>query len=130
MRALKSLAYLSLISAASAQMCGAADEYDSDDSAEQTMSGLEMIQRLRTEPFVQQTKQNLYSQPYHVAAATGTLSLAQRQAFGLEKYYVTLAEITSFAALAGHKGYAPKSIQEAFVPEPIGTEPDLYDSLL
>ena len=109
---------------------GAADEFDSVDGVEQPMLGLEMIQKLRTEPFVQQTIQNLYSQPYHIAAATGTLSLAQRQAFGLEKYYVTLAEITSFAALAGHKGYAPKSIQEAFVPEPIGTEPDLFDLLL
>ena len=69
---------------------------------------------------MQEAIQNLYSQPFHVAAATGTLSLAQRQAFGIEKYFIALAEITSFAALAGHKGYAPKSISEATIPEPIG----------
>ena len=109
----------------------ATDEPDSDGKPMQ-MSGLEIIQRLRNEQFVLDAVEALYTQRYFVAAATGTLSLAQRQGFVFEKYFVALMEAISFAALAGHKGWAPKSISEgsATIPEPIGGQPNLFDNLL
>ena len=72
-------------------------------SASMSMSGLEIIQKLREEPFNRETEKCLTSHPYLKAAEDGMLTLSQRQAFAREQYYIQLSDATSFASLAGLK---------------------------
>jgi hypothetical protein len=97
------------------------------------MSGLEIIQKLRQEPFNKETERRLYSHPYLQAAENGTLSISQRQAFAREQYFVQLSDAKSFATLAGHKEFSPSSLLGASVPNPVRPESspvDLFQFLL
>eukprot|EP00980_Cylindrotheca_fusiformis_P028213 scaffold22586_cov138-Cylindrotheca_fusiformis.AAC.33 len=97
------------------------------------MSGLLMIQKLRQEPFNQETEDKLRSHPYLQAAENGKLSLSQRQAFAREQYFVQLSDAKSFATLAGHKDFSPASLTGVSVPSPLQPESspvDLFQFLL
>ena len=100
------------------------------------MSGIEIIQRLRNEPFNKDTELKLQSHPYLMAAEDGSLTLSQRQAFAREQYFVQLSDARSFAVLAGHDNFVTTSLAGASVPEPIEQydnnteEIDLFQFLL
>jgi len=81
------------------------------------MSGMEIIKRLREEPFNKRTEERLESHPYLRAAEDGTLTLSQRRAFAREQYSIQLSDATSFAFLAGHRDFAPRSLTGVTVPE-------------
>ena len=99
------------------------------------MTGHEMIRKLREEAFNTETEKKLFSHPYLKAAQDGSLTLAQRQAFAQAQYFIQLSDATSFATLAGHKNFLPKSLTGATVPEavlspPEGAKVDLFQFLL
>mmetsp|Transcript_20443 Transcript_20443/g.33868 ORF Transcript_20443/g.33868 Transcript_20443/m.33868 type:complete len:240 (+) Transcript_20443:69-788(+) len=81
------------------------------------MKGLEIIERLRKEEFNLETEQKLEHHPYVLAAEAGTLTLAQKRAFCYEQYAIQRSDAISFASLAGHDGFRPKSLTGATVPE-------------
>jgi len=85
------------------------------------MSGLEIIQKLREEPFNKETECKLQSHPYLKAAEDGTLTLSQRRAFAHEQYFIQLSDAISFASLAGHQEFTPSSLTGLSVPKPPGT---------
>jgi len=100
------------------------------------MSGLEIIQQLRAEPFNKETEKKLQNHPFLKAAEVGTLTLSQRRAFAFEQYKIQLSDAISFAALAGHTCFIPTSLSNISVPElPNNTskeeeEVDLFQFLL
>lgn len=97
------------------------------------MSGLSIIQKLRQEPFNQETERVLLSHPYLKAAENGTLSISQRQAFAREQYFIQLSDAKSFATLAGHMDFSPSALTGATVPRPANPESspvDLFQFLL
>jgi len=99
------------------------------------MSGLDIIQRLRAEPFNKETEQKLHNHPFLKAAEDGTLTLSQRRAFIFEQYKIQLSDAISFATLAGHEGFMPTSLSNISVPELTNTskedeEVDLFQFLL
>lgn len=77
---------------------------------------LEILDRLRNEGFNLETNEKLAIHPYLIAAKEGTLSLAQRRAFVGEQYSVQYSDACSFAKLAGHENFRPKSLSVASVP--------------
>lgn len=81
------------------------------------MSGLEMIQKLRAEPFNKETEHKLQSHTYIQAAMNGTLTLSQRRAFVREQYFIQLSDAISFGSLAGHKDFTPTSLTGISVPK-------------
>jgi len=82
-------------------------------------NSMDIIQRLRQEPFNKETEVKLKSHPYLKAAEDGTLSLTQRQAFVQEQYFIQLSDAISFAFLAGHKEFLPFSLSAINVPEAV-----------
>ena len=88
------------------------------------MTGLEIIQKLREESFNQDTERRLESHPYLKAAEDGMLTLSQRRAFAQEQYFIQLSDATSFAFLAGHKGFSPSSLSGVTVPDPVSAVTD------
>mmetsp|Transcript_24609 Transcript_24609/g.34730 ORF Transcript_24609/g.34730 Transcript_24609/m.34730 type:complete len:283 (-) Transcript_24609:255-1103(-) len=81
-------------------------------------SGIEILNRLKAEPFNQQTNHSLEHHPYVKAAENGTLTLQQRQAFAKEQYYIQSSDAISFAALAGHVGFVlTTTLSNVAVPE-------------
>ena len=78
--------------------------------------GLEMVQRMRLEPFNLVTEQKLASHPFVVAAEEGRLTMAQRRAFACEQFSVQHSDALSFAVLAGHRDFAPRSLAGATAP--------------
>ena len=96
---------------------------------------LEILERLRNESCCKETDQKLANHKYLVAAKKGQLSMAQRRAFAGEQYSIQYSDACSFAALAGHKDFQPKSLSAASVPSPVTTKaesdpPDLFQFLL
>ena len=99
---------------------------------------LAMLEKLRTEPFHDETNQKLKSHPYLQAAKEGRLTTAQRQAFVCEQFAIQLSDACSFARLAGHSNFSPKSLAQATLPQaPTNSEedndnmpPDLFHFLL
>mmetsp|Transcript_31211 Transcript_31211/g.65287 ORF Transcript_31211/g.65287 Transcript_31211/m.65287 type:complete len:260 (+) Transcript_31211:124-903(+) len=81
------------------------------------MPGLQILQRLRDEPFNKATERILESHPYIRAAEDGTLTLSQRRAFAHEQYSIQFSDAISFAFLAGHRDFAPRSLAGVSVPE-------------
>jgi hypothetical protein len=77
---------------------------------------LEILDRLRNESFNLETNDRLSTHPYLIAAREGTLTLAQRRAFVGEQYSVQYSDACSFAKLAGHENFRPKSLSMASVP--------------
>jgi pyrroloquinoline quinone (PQQ) biosynthesis protein C len=65
------------------------------------MSGLEMIDKLRNEPFNLSVEERLQSHPYIKAAEDGTLTIAQRHAFVREQYSILHSMSISLSSLAG-----------------------------
>lgn len=94
------------------------------------MSGLEIIAKLRKETFNLETEETLSSHPYLKSAEDGTLTLAQRQAFGREQYHIQLSDARSFAMLAGHTGFSPSTLVGATAPEARSDKTDLFQFLL
>lgn len=99
------------------------------------MSGMDIIQRLRAEPFNKETEDKLQHHPFLKAAEDGTLTLSQRRAFTFEQYKIQLSDAISFAALAGHSDFKPTSLSNISVPELPNTlkeeeEDDLFQFLL
>ena len=88
------------------------------------MTGLEIIQKLREESFNQDTERRLESHPYLKAAEDGMLTLSQSRAFAQEQYFIQLSDATSFAFLAGHKGFSPSSLSGVTVPDPVSAVTD------
>jgi hypothetical protein len=90
------------------------------DSGNATTSGisfyLEILDRLRNERFNLETNEKLAIHPYLIAAREGKLSIAQRRAFVGEQYSVQYSDACSFAKLAGHGNFRPKSLSVASVP--------------
>ena len=81
----------------------------SDDN-ERFQQAMEWIVRLREEPFNLETEEKLANHPFLRAAEAGTLTLAQKQAFVCEQLAIQQSDAASFAYLAGHRGFAPKSL--------------------
>ncbi len=95
------------------------------------MSPLNIINELRQSQFNQETTKKLLSHPYLVAAQNGSLTLAQRQAFVKQQYHIQLSDAKSFAALAGHVGFNPKTLTGAQVPTDVTIDDkDLFQFLL
>lgn len=92
------------------------------------MKGLELIQRLRNEDFNLQTEKKLENHPYVVASEAGALTLAQKRAFCYEQYAIQRSDAISFASLAGHTGFCPKSLTGVTAPK--GNDKDLFQFLL
>lgn len=93
-----------------------------------TSSGMQIIERLRQEDFNLETENKLESHPYVLAAEAGTLTLAQRRAFCYEQYAIQRSDAISFASLAGHRSFRPKSLTTATVPD--GDDKDIFQFLL
>ena len=96
------------------------------------MSNQKIIHELRESKFNQETTRKLLSHPYLVAAQNGTLTLAQRQAFVKQQYHIQLSDAKSFAVLAGHSGFNPKTLTGTQVPTPTDKmkDNDLFQFLL
>jgi len=94
------------------------------------MAGLEIIAKLRQESFNQDTEEKLFSHPYLKAAESGTLTIAQRQAFAKEQYHIQLSDARSFAVLAGHRGFTPSTLTGTSIPEAKSENTDLFQFLL
>ena len=110
---------------------------DTDTSRFQT--ALSMIERLRKEDFNQQTEATLSSHPYLVAAENGSLTTEQQRAFVCQQFKIQKSDAISFAHLAGHSGFLPKSLadKDLIVPTTTTTtgvsykeNPDLFQFLL
>jgi thiaminase len=97
---------------------------------------LDMLERLRQEPFNVATTAKLKHHPFVRAAENGTLTLAQRRAFVCEQLAIQRSDAVSFAHLAGNLGFCPPSLIQATVPDPISkvgddsTVPNLFYFLL
>jgi len=89
-----------------------------------------LLQRLRAEQFNVETEKKMQEHPYFAAAEAGTLTRVQLQAFLGEQYHIQLSDATSFAALAGHVGFAPKSLTDVKLPTALQNEDDLFHFLL
>lgn len=88
-----------------------------------SMTGMEIIERLRQEEFNLKTERKLESHPFVLAAEAGTLSLDQRRAFCYEQYAIQRSDAISFASLAGHttSGFLrpDQSLTHAIVPNEV-----------
>ena len=100
-------------------------------------SGAQILARLRAEPFNARTEAALAAHPYLAAAEAGTLTRAQRVAFAAEQLAIQASDAVSFAALAGHGGWAPPAagLAHATAPPPVVApsaegHPDLFQFLL
>lgn len=95
---------------------------------------MEIIKKLRNEQFNIETTQKLTSHPYLVAAKNGSLTMAQRRAFVQQQYHIQLSDAKSFAVLAGHLDFNPKSLTNATVPnendDSSSSVPNLFQFLL
>ena len=95
---------------------------------------LSMLERLKTEKFHGETNRKLESHPYLQAAKDGTLTINQRRAFICEQFAIQLSDACSFASLAGHMAFHPKSLVQATLPNAKSTDsgnvPDLFQFLL
>mmetsp|Transcript_24029 Transcript_24029/g.25772 ORF Transcript_24029/g.25772 Transcript_24029/m.25772 type:complete len:307 (-) Transcript_24029:2626-3546(-) len=100
---------------------------------------LQLIERLRNESGSLKTNTKLATHPYLQAAKEGQLSLAQRRAFVGEQYTIQYSDACSFAVLAGHTNFRPKSLSVASVPSPSppttiderdNSEPNIFRFLL
>jgi len=100
---------------------------------------LQLIERLRNESCSLKTNTKLATHPYLQAAKEGQLSLAQRRAFVGEQYSIQYSDACSFAVLAGHTNFRPKSLSVASVPSPSppttinerdNSEPNIFRFLL
>lgn len=80
-----------------------------------------VLERLRNESFNQTTEAKLASHAYIRAAEEGTLTLAQKRAFAIEQFAIQKSDAISFAYLAGHRGFLPRSLSTATVP----TDPEV-----
>ena len=88
---------------------------------------LALIARLRKEDFNRITEEKLASHPYLQAAKTDSLTPAQKEAFAVEQYAIQRSDAISFAHLAGHGHFQPKSLASAVVPtDPEVVYPKLY----
>jgi thiaminase len=83
---------------------------------------LDMLERLRQEPFNVATTAKLEHHPFVQAAENGTLTLAQRRAFVCEQLAIQQSDATSFAHLAGNVGFCPPSLIQATMPDPISSK--------
>ncbi|KAG7368504.1 TENA/THI-4/PQQC family protein [Nitzschia inconspicua] len=90
----------------------------SENNTEDIQLYLNMLERLRKEPFNQTTNKALASHPYLVAAKEGTLTMAQRRAFVGEQYAIQYSDACSFAKLTGHDHFHPATLLTASVPKP------------
>jgi hypothetical protein len=88
------------------------------------LTGREIIDRLRNEAFNVETEQRLENHPYVKAAEAGTLRMAQKRAFCREQYAIQRSDAISFAHLAGHRGFRPKSLTGVEVPSSKAARPD------
>ena len=91
--------------------------YSSKPKQPDKMSGLEMITKLRNEPFNSSVEKKLQSHPYIKAAEDGTLTIAQRHLFVREQYSILLSMSISLSSLAGHKDFTPSSLKGITVPK-------------
>lgn len=97
---------------------------------------LDMLERLRQEPFNVATTAKLENHPFVQAAENGTLTLAQRRAFACEQLAIQQSDAASFGHLAGNIGFCPPSLTQATMPDPISkvgddsTVPNLFYFLL
>lgn len=92
---------------------------DASDKKSKLQPYFEMLERLRQEPFHQETIEKLNSHAYILAAQHGSLTITQRRAFVCEQLAVQQSDAASFAFLAGHVGFCPKSLADAILPTPI-----------
>ena len=91
--------------------------YNSKAKQPNEMPGLEMIDKLRNEPFNLSVEEKLQSHPYVKAAEDGTLTIAQQHAFVREQYSILLSMSISLSSLAGHKDFTPSSLKGITVPK-------------
>ena len=100
-------------------------------SVSSSLSGLEMIQKIREEKFNVEVEDRLQHHPYTQAAKDGSLTLSQRQCFARDQYSTLLSLSISFASLAGHQGFTPTSLTNISVPKREKEETtDLFQFLL
>lgn len=98
----------------------------SKESTHQT--GLQMLERLRQEPFNVETERKLEQHKYIEAAEHGALSIGQLRAFAHEQFSIQRSDAISFASLAGHVGFHPLTLTGTKPPE--GNADDLFHFLL
>jgi hypothetical protein len=80
------------------------EQQQQEEEEEDLTMYLNMLEKLRKEPFNEETNEKLMTHPYLLAAKEGTLTLAQRRAFVGEQYAIQYSDARSFARLAGHDG--------------------------
>lgn len=107
---------------------------DYDKSTRDISFYLHLIERLRNESCSLKTNTKLATHPYLKAAKEGKLSLAQRRAFVGEQYSIQYSDACSFAVLAGHTNFRPRSLSVASPPTSITesekSQPDIFQFLL
>ena len=87
-----------------------------------SLSGKDILKRLRQEQFNVDTELKLRNHLYIKDAEAGELSLKQKRAFCIEQYSIQCSDAISFASLAGHTSFHPKSLTGIQVPEPVVAE--------
>lgn len=92
------------------------NQTDDDNTNRDLYFYLAMLERLRIESFNLETNEKLATHPYLIAAKEGKLTLAQRRAFVGEQYAIQHSDACSFARLAGHEDFRPKSLSGTSVP--------------
>ena len=86
--------------------------------------GHSILDRLKAEPFNQNTERLLANHPYLKAAEKELLTMGQRKAFAQEQYFIQLSDAKSFARLSGHSDFNPTSLSNVQTPEPKITPSD------
>lgn len=82
-------------------------------------NALKILELLRRKQFNVDTERKLEEHLFILAAENGSLTLAQRQAFACEQFSIQRSDAISFAFLAGHRGFAPKSLTNVVTPDPM-----------
>lgn len=80
---------------------------------------VDWINRLKQEPFNQETEEKLSNHPFLIDAEKGSLAMPQKRAFVCEQLAIQRSDAVSFAFLAGHMEFRPKSLTTATAPSPI-----------
>ncbi len=78
--------------------------------------GHSILDRLKAEPFNQNTERLLANHPYLKAAEKELLTMGQRKAFAQEQYFIQLSDAKSFARLSGHSDFNPTSLSNVQTP--------------
>jgi hypothetical protein len=93
-----------------------ARNYSATDTDAALASTIVMLRQLRESPQNREMEQKLEFHPYVLRAEAGALTLAQRRAFVEEQFSIQRSDAASFARLAGHQQFAPRSLLHAVVP--------------